>query len=203
MSHYEGHVDPYESILSTYQSGSDPTLGGITGPDDLNISVPSEHQKYLWEYDPYEEEAIRAGAYGDIEGQYADARTQMMKARQPSKAGGSFAGAGSSLLDMTTQDLYEDVGRGTRGTMLDMMTDITGKRKEYREDIIDRLMQIQEVRGEEFETARRTRGTTRTTESGLTEYWMGNKWVSQEEWDAYIQDMEDAYDDDYWGDPYG
>ena len=53
---------------------------------------------------------------------------------------------------MTTQDLYEDVGRGTRGTMLDMMTDITGERTGYKDDITQRLMDIQSMRGEEFES---------------------------------------------------
>ena len=142
---------PFGSVAEAYHTGSsDTTWGDIT--KDLDVNVPEEYQQYLWEYDPYKEEAIRAGAYGDIGGQYADARTQMMKTRQPSKAGGSFAGAGSSLLDMTTQDLYEDVGRGTRGTMLDMMTDITEERTGYREDITQRLMDIQNMRGEEFKS---------------------------------------------------
>ena len=144
---------PWHSVSEAYQSGGDTTWEDITGPgpEGLGIDVPEDYQKYLWEYDPYEEEAIRAGAYGDIEGQYADARTQMMKARQPSKAGGSFAGAGSSLLDMTTKDIYGGVERGARGTMLGMMADITGKRRGYREDITQRLMDIQTMRETEFE----------------------------------------------------
>jgi len=144
---------PWHTVSEAYQSGGDTTWEDITGggPEGLNIDVPEDYQKYLWEYDPYEEEAIRGAAYGDIGGQYADARTQMMKARQPSKAGGSFAGAGSSLLDMTTEDMYGDVGRGARGTLMGMMADITGKREDYRGDIIQRLMDIQTMRETEFE----------------------------------------------------
>jgi len=144
---------PWHSVSESYQEGSSGmSWQDITGPgpEGLGIVVPGKYEKYLWEYDPYEEEAIRAGAYGDIEGQYADARTQMMKARQPSKAGGSFAGAGSSLLDMTTKDIYGGVERGAEGTMLDMMKGVIGERKGYREDIIDRLMEIAQMRGEEF-----------------------------------------------------
>ena len=84
---------PWHTVSEAYQTGSsDTTWGDIT--KDLGVKVPEDYRQYLWEYDPYKEESIRAGAYGDIGGQYADARTQMMKTRQPSKAGGSFAGAG-------------------------------------------------------------------------------------------------------------
>ena len=146
------YSSPYSSVADAYHTGSgDTTWQDITGEGDLDIDIDPDYEKYLWEYDPYKEEAIRAGAYGDIAGQYAGARGKMMKARQPSKAGGSFAGTGSSLLDMTTESIYGDVERGTRGSILDMMTDITGERTGYREDIIDRLMQIQQMRGEEFE----------------------------------------------------
>jgi len=175
---------PWHTVSEAYQTGSsDTTWKDVT--EDLGIKVDPDYEQYLWEYDPYKEESIRAGAYGDIGGQYADARTQMMKTRQPSKAGGSFAGAGSSLLDMTTQDLYEDVGRGTRGTMLDMMTDITGERTGYKDDITQRLMDIQTMRGEEFDEFRRNIGTTRTNDFGETEYWLGNDWGSQSDWDEY------------------
>ena len=186
---------PWHTISEEYRSGGDTTWKDVAR--DLDIHIPQEHRRFLWEYDPYQEEAIKGAAYGDIEGQYSDAMTQMMKARQPSKAGGSFAGTGSSLLDMTTKDMYSDIGRGTSGTLMGMMADITGERKEYRDDITDRFMDIQTMMGDdEFESYKETnaRGTRRTTESGETEYWLGGSWVSQRVWDEFIEAQSD-YDD--------
>ena len=173
---------PFSTVAEAYHSDV-PTWQDIAGEGDLDIDIPEEYHSRLWEYDPAEEEAIKAGAYGDIDRLYAGAIPELQKIRQKPT---TFASTGDTLLDMTAGDLYGGVEKGARGTILDMMTGVTGKRREHRDDIIQRLMDIQTMRGEEFEEVDRDApeggivGTVRQKPGGGftdLQLWNGERWV--------------------------
>ena len=176
---------PWHTVSEAYQAEGDSQWSDIT--QDLGITVPEEYQEWLYEYDPFQEEAIKGAAYGDIEGQYAGGISEMMKARQPSKAGGSFAGAGS-LLDMTTKGAYGDVGRGARGTLMGMMADVVGERKDYRTDTIQSLKDIRALAGKDVfgKSGGPSTGETRINDAGETEYYFNGAWGSGADYNDFL-----------------